>query len=63
MDRLLNTREAARYLRISKTQLYKLLYARKLKGYKLTPNSTRSEWRIKKEDIEEYLKGLSNVPV
>lgn len=63
MERMLTVREVARYLRISKTEAYKLIRTKRLKAYKLTPESTRSEWRIKREDIQNYLEGKTNVSV
>ena len=44
-------KEAAEYLRIAEITLKRHLYSGKLKGYK-----AGRQWRIRKEDIEEYLK-------
>jgi len=49
--RLLTLKEAAEYLNLSEITVKRHLYSGKLKGYK-----AGRQWRIKQEDIEEYLK-------
>jgi len=52
MDKkLLSVKETAEYLNISEITVKRHLYSGKLKGYK-----AGKQWRIKQEDIEEYLK-------
>lgn len=50
-EKLLTIKEAAEYLRISEVTLKRHLYSGKLKGLK-----AGRQWRIRKSDIEEYLR-------
>jgi len=49
--KLLTVKEVAEYLNISELTVKRHLYSGKLKGYK-----AGRQWRIKREDLEEYLK-------
>lgn len=54
-DRIFTPGEAARYLRVHSQTVYRRLRAGKLPGAKVG-----DQWRIRKADLEEYLKGRAS---
>lgn len=50
MEELLTIEELARYLKISKHTLYKMLEKRKIPAFKIA-----NQWRFKKEKIDRWL--------
>lgn len=53
-DGCLSVREVAGYLRVSPKTIYRLLKHGELQGIKLR-DSRSARWRIRKEDLEDFL--------
>jgi excisionase family DNA binding protein len=54
--RLMTLAEVAKYLSVDKFTIYRLMAKKKLPGFKVG-----SQWRFKKEMIDSWLEGNSNV--
>ena len=65
MKKLLNTKEACEYLGILKLgTLYSYISSGQLKAHKLGGNgNSRRHWRIKVEDLEDFINGKTAEPV
>jgi len=55
MEELLTLEEVAKYLKISKHTLYKMLEKRKIPAFKVA-----NQWRFKKSDIDRWLEKQRN---
>ena len=55
-ERLMTIAEVAKYLGVNKFTVYRLLTNKKLPGFKVG-----SQWRFKKEMIDSWLQGTSNL--
>ncbi|RKX64126.1 MAG: DNA-binding protein [Thermodesulfobacteriota bacterium] len=55
MEELLTLEEVAKYLKISKHTLYKMLEKRKIPAFKVA-----NQWRFKKSDIDKWLEKQRN---
>ncbi len=55
MEELLTLEELAKYLKISKHTLYKMLEKRKIPAFKVA-----NQWRFKKSDIDKWLEKQRN---
>jgi len=55
MEELLTLEEVAKYLKISKYTLYKMLEKRKIPAFKVA-----NQWRFKKSDIDKWLEKQRN---
>ena len=54
-DNLLTTKEVAEKLRLSEEAVRRLLRSKRLRGY-----IVQGSWRVKPEDLNEYLERQSN---
>ena len=57
MDELLTVKEVAKKLRLSEEAVRRLLRSKRLRGY-----TVQGSWRVKLEDLNEYLERQSNFP-
>ncbi|MFQ5850632.1 MAG: helix-turn-helix domain-containing protein [Candidatus Binatia bacterium] len=57
-DDLLTTEEVARYLRVDKYTIYRLVSQKKLPAFKVG-----NQWRFKPSILERWLKRNMNVPL
>ena len=57
-ENLLTTEQVARYLKIDKFTLYRLVMQKKIPAFKVG-----NQWRFKKRQIEDWLKQNSNLTV
>ena len=55
MDKLLNIKEVARYLRVSERSILRYIEAGRLRASRI------GQWRIKQSDLEKFLKENSNI--
>lgn len=55
-ERLLSIVEVARYLKVDKFTIYRLVTKKKLPAFKVG-----GQWRFKKELIDSWLEGNSNI--
>ncbi len=58
MEELLTLEELAKYLKISKHTLYKMLEREKIPALKIA-----NQWRFKKSDIDKWLEKQRKVPL
>ena len=54
MDRLLNIKEVAKYLRVSERSVNRYIESSRLRASRI------GQWRIKESDLEKFLKEYSN---
>lgn len=54
-EQLMTIKETSDYLNVNEKTVYRLLEKKELQGYKIG-----RVWRLKKEDIDKYLKKRSN---
>ena len=57
MNELLTVKEVAKKLRLSEEAVRRLLRSKRLRGY-----TVQGSWRVKLEDLNEYLERQSNFP-
>ena len=55
MDKLLTIKEVAKYLRVSERSVLRYIEAGRLRAFRI------GQWRIKKSDLEQFLKENSNI--
>jgi excisionase family DNA binding protein len=56
MDVLLTVKEVAEQLRLSEEAVRRLLRSKQLRGY-----TVQGSWRVKQEDLKEFLERQSNI--
>jgi excisionase family DNA binding protein len=54
-DKLLTLKEVAKRLRVSERSIFRYIHSGKLKASKI------GYWRIKEEDLQQFIKNQSNV--